>query len=320
MSKGRSIVYGARASSVLYQYLRGSKRSGRWILPANICPIVPAVFHKARKDFIFCDISLSSYCLNEELVLGLLKKHRNEIAGIFYVRTYGVALDPGNLFIKAKNISEGLHLIDDRCLCQPSFECKDSDADLVLYSTGYAKFVELGIGGWGLLREGHEMKTSSQGYCPREHERLLGSFRESLEGAKPFLYQDGDWLDMRPPGLDFTEYCRIVSGKIPEVRSHKSLLNAIYAEYLGDFALPDNYHDWRYNITCKNPEDIIAEAFRTGLFASRHYKPLIPSFGSGEAPNSSLLSSRVVNLFNDFRLNVESAEVLAKALKKIVKK
>ena len=319
MPEGRSIVYGTRAASILYQYLRGSKRSGRWILPANVCPIVPAVFHKAEKDFIFCDISPSSYCIDEDLVIEMLKKNRDEIAGIIYVRTYGVARDPRNLFIKAKNISEGLHLIDDRCLCQPSFECGDSHADLVLHSTGYAKFVELGKGGWGLLREGHGMKTSSQGYCPGEHERLLESFRDSLVGNKPFLYRDGEWLDMRPPDIDFTEYCRIVSARIPEVRIHKSRLNAIYSEYLGDFSLPDNYHDWRYNITCKNPKDIISKAFNIGLFASRHYKTLVPAFGAGKAPIAQQLGERIVNLFNDFRIDAASAEALAKAIKKIIK-
>jgi hypothetical protein len=313
------IVYGVRASSVLYQFLMETKRCGQWILPANVCPIVPAIFHKAGKKFFFCDISPITYCLDEESVIGMLEKHRDKIAGILHVRSYGAAVDPTNLFNRAKNISEGVQLIDDRCLCKPEFEWPESVADLVFYSTGYSKFVELGKGGWGFLRGKQKKATIPARFSPKEHEMLVETFRQSLESGKSFIYSNGNWLDTGRPALGFSEYRKLVSEKIPKIQAHKLSLNEIYSEYLADFAFPEGYHDWRYNITCSNPEEIVAEAFRIGLFASRHYKSLVPAFGGGIASNTSRLADSVVNLFNDHRMEKDSAENLAKALKKKIK-
>jgi hypothetical protein len=319
MIEKRCILYGVRASSVLYQFLKETKTRGLWILPANVCPIVPAVFHKAGKKFLFCDISPFSHCIDEDSVIEILEKHRDRIAGILHVRAYGAAVDPKDLFIRAKKISEGVQLIDDRCLCQPEFEWPESVADLVLYSTGYAKYVELGKGGWGFLREKHEMEITPERFSPEAHDMLLESFRESLERGKPFNYRNGDWLDTGLSALSFFEYRKLVSGKIPEIQARKLRLNEIYSEHLGDFAFPEGYNGWRYNVTCLNPEEVVSEAFRIGLFASRHYKSLVPAFGQGRAPNASHLSDRVVNLFNDHRMEEDSAEALAKALKKKIK-
>ena len=42
--------------------------------------------------------------------------------------------------------------MNDRCLCRPHFGRTGAVAELELYSSGYSKFVDIGWGGWGLLR------------------------------------------------------------------------------------------------------------------------------------------------------------------------
>ncbi len=46
-----------RASAILYNLLVSQKQTKPWLLPANICPIVPITFMKADVPFEFVDIS-----------------------------------------------------------------------------------------------------------------------------------------------------------------------------------------------------------------------------------------------------------------------
>lgn len=45
-----------RASTVLYKFLISNCRGYSFILPANVCPVVPLTFIKANIDFVFVDI------------------------------------------------------------------------------------------------------------------------------------------------------------------------------------------------------------------------------------------------------------------------
>ena len=44
-------VYENRAALVLYKFLRSNPRDGDYLLPANVCPIVVAVFLKGSGTF-----------------------------------------------------------------------------------------------------------------------------------------------------------------------------------------------------------------------------------------------------------------------------
>jgi len=51
------IVQAPRASAILYHVLASREQKKPWLLPANICPIVPITFLKARVPFELVDIS-----------------------------------------------------------------------------------------------------------------------------------------------------------------------------------------------------------------------------------------------------------------------
>ena len=58
------------------------------------------------------------------------------------------------LFNKIKLIQPDSKIIDDKCLCLPNFdELINNNVDLVLYSTGYAKQIELGYGGYAYINK-----------------------------------------------------------------------------------------------------------------------------------------------------------------------
>jgi hypothetical protein len=52
-----------------------------------------------------------------------------------------------------KSLDQNLCIIDDCCLCIPELvDSLPENVDLCLYSTGYAKFIELSYGGYASFR------------------------------------------------------------------------------------------------------------------------------------------------------------------------
>lgn len=83
------IVFEQRASTVLYHYLRSVARPGVWLLPANTCPIVPAVFRKAGISYEFVDIDGQSLCMDPVQALSRLRGSTSTYAGVLFVRSFG---------------------------------------------------------------------------------------------------------------------------------------------------------------------------------------------------------------------------------------
>ena len=69
------------------------------------------------------------------------------------MHAYGKKYDNKEFYRAVKSLDPNLCIIDDCCLCIP--ELADSlpeNVDLCLYSTGYAKFIELSYGGYASFR------------------------------------------------------------------------------------------------------------------------------------------------------------------------
>lgn len=50
-----------RASVVLYRFLVANCKDFHFLLPANVCPVVPLTFLKAKVDFSFVDIDPATH-------------------------------------------------------------------------------------------------------------------------------------------------------------------------------------------------------------------------------------------------------------------
>src|SRR6266511_2501701 len=109
------IVQASRASAIIYSLLANLEDRSPWLLPANICPIVPITFLKARIPFRFVDISARTLHMDLEQAEALIKKRK--FGGLLYAHTYGEASTPNDFFEYIKNFSPELVIIDDRCLC-----------------------------------------------------------------------------------------------------------------------------------------------------------------------------------------------------------
>lgn len=308
-------MFRRRASAILYEFLCSAARPGIWLLPANVCPIVPAVFQKARLKYEFVDIEQNSLCIDREQALSLLRGAPDRYAGVLFVRSYGHRGDFSSFFRDVKNFDAELQIIDDRCLSRPSFAFSGDAADLELYSTGYSKFVDVGWGGWGILRNDPGFTHAAAPFNEAAHADLVNDFREVLRLRCGFKCPETAWLDTRKPDLTIEAFRPLIEARAKQAAEHHDCLNAIYAEQLEPWVVPGICRDWRFTIFCGCQHDLIRSIFDAGHFASAHFASLAPMFGPGEAPVAEACGRRAVNLFNDFRYSVDRARDLARIVR-----
>ena len=120
----------------------------------------------------------------------------HKYGGLLYAHTYGEASTPKDVFDELKQLDEALLLVDDRCLCVPQLEPDlTNSADLQLYSTGYAKIVDLGFGGYAFLKDELSYETTHLSFNPQAHEQVEKDYKHAVENRAAFVYKDSDWLE-----------------------------------------------------------------------------------------------------------------------------
>ena len=272
------ILFRDRAANILYEVLTTLDKNVKFLLPLNICPIVPDTFVKAGVKFQFIDINIDTLCMDEDMVLEALKND-NSIGGVLFVKTFGVMVESEEFYQKIKQLNSKIFIIDDQCQAVQNFDfdINRSSASLTLFSSGYSKYVDIGYGGFGFLKD------------------------FEFEG----VFQDNSKSKV------FLEYRIDVETRIPLMKKHKEKLNGIYQK-----GIPFNLHlgkafeNWRFSILIDNKDRLLEEIFQEeGLFASSHYVPIDSKFIDNpvQSSNAHKISSRIVNLFNDSRFTEEKA-------------
>ena len=230
-------VYSYRANKILFNFLRSNNLQGKVILPANICHDVVETLQYAGYTLQFVDIDARTLCLDWKQAIALTK----EACAILFVHTYGLEDDFSDFYSAAREENPKIAIIDDRCLCFPCLDLVQTDADLVLYSTGEKKQVDLGIGGIGYVADGWK------------YEDILVS-----ENA---VLKNDTWM---PNNAE-------IEKKMDAVIAHKEKLNAIYRRNIPKrYRLPDPYQHWRFNIIVPHKGEVLKAIFDSGLFASGH--------------------------------------------------
>ena len=271
------ILFENRASTILYNVLIKLDNRNKFLLPLNICPIVPETFMKANIEFEFIDINLDTLCMDEALLLNNIKND-NKIGGVLFVKTFGVELNTEKLFEEIKNINEDIFIIDDRCPCIQEFDynIEESYADMVLFSSGYSKYVDIGYGGYSFVKQKYEDK----------------------------------FLDKSKTN-QFYEYKNQLINTIPKMKKHKEQLNNIYFKGIDTkYHLGKKFNNWRFSIVVNNKEEILDKIFKIdGLFASSHYpQSKYATKYINKETNSKIVHDKIINLFNDFRFDIKKAQ------------
>jgi dTDP-4-amino-4,6-dideoxygalactose transaminase len=302
------IIQAPRASAILYHLLVARGKPLPWLLPANICPIVPITFFKARIPFEFVDISAETLHMDLEQVEDSIKTRK--YGGLLYAHTYGDSSTPKEFFASAKVMDSELLIIDDRCLCVPDLEPDaGSLADVMLYSTGYAKTVELNFGGYAFIKEDVQYQPEPLPFTPQDYEELESSYKEAVSNRTKFIYRDTGWLETNADVPTWYDYLHQVESRLNNSIARRKMLNDIYLNRLpAEIQLPQAYQTWRFNIRVKNKSRMMDAIFNARLFASSHYASLAGIMSEGEAPQAEKLANEVINLFNDHHFNVEQAE------------
>jgi len=270
-----------RASVILYNFLLSNKTSKKYLLPANVCPIVPLVFLKAKTPFEFCDIDQDSLSISKDEIIGKLERALDMYAGFMFVRNYGKENDETDFFLHIKRMYPNIIIIDDKCLCVPKFE-ESKVADLSLYSTGYEKYVDIGIGGFAYIDEQFAYFNFQQNLSHKTTNHNLNYFEQiaklnnSIGSNDKFIYNDSDWLDMSDAKL-VSNYKEVVQKHVIVVHQHKKHINSIYAASLPQSVqIDESFNNWRFNIIVNNKDKILNDIFNNNLFASSHYPGLAP--------------------------------------------
>jgi hypothetical protein len=303
-----NIVQEPRASAILYNLLKSQDNTRPWLLPANICPIVPMTFFKAEVPFEFVDISAETLHMDLEQAEGRLK--RGKCGGVLYAHTYGEPSTPVEFFQSTKSKYPDLLLVDDRCLCIPDLEpAQNTSVDMMLYSTGYAKVVELNFGGYAFLREDTPYQPQYLPFNSKAYEQIESEYKQAIQNRNRFVYTDSDWLqtDANPPA--WYDYRQQIEDGLKASLRHRAAINKIYIDNLpGKCQLPAKYQTWRFNIRLQNKDQILKAIFASGVFASSHYVSLAGIMAAGQCPQAEKLEAEIINLFNDHHFDVHKAE------------
>jgi dTDP-4-amino-4,6-dideoxygalactose transaminase len=263
------LVTAYRANKILFNFIEVNHITGKVILPANICVDVVNTLRYAGLELVFVDVQANNLCINQSFVLQLAPS----AAMLLFVHTYGVEDEYHEFFAQVKEVNPNIIIVDDKCLCLPDLNVDETPVDLVLYSTGAKKMVELGGGSIGYIAD------------QWEYDEIEVEPNDYLTNEK--------WL------LD-TKQMYI---KMDAMISHKEKLNAIYRDMLpASIQLPAQYQHWRFNILTDKKNEILKALFAEGLFASNHYQSLSP-----DCAIANNLHNYVVNLFNDQYYTKEQA-------------
>ena len=302
------VVQASRASAILYNLLVNRDNKLPWLLPANICPIVPITFLKAETLFEFVDISAETLHMDLKQVDTLIKSRK--FGGVVYAHTYGEESTPYDFFYKLKRLDASLLLVDDRCLCIPKLE-PDTDnwADVQLYSTGYSKIVDFGIGGYAYLRVDLPYHPVHLPFDLNDYMQIERDYKQHVQGRSLYEYKDCNWLATDADLPAWQDYTQQIKTGIDSSLAQRTRLNSIYSFRLPpELQLQDKFNGWRFNIRVQNKLKVIDAIFKAGLFVSSHYASLAGIMREGRCPQAELLFSEVINLFNDHYFDEQKAE------------
>ncbi len=331
-------VFESRASTILFNLLRTNSRgSGVYLLPANVCPIVPFSVLTAGAHYEFIDINPVTLCMDWGILQRrIVENGKSPVHGIIYVRTYGYCdEDVGTIFADLKSKSKSLLIVDDRCLTRPEPDSSSTDlygADVILYSTGYGKYVDLGEGGFAHLRDSIPYESHVGTYQKEHLEYITRIYKQHICDERA-LYRDGNesqimtvleqacgWLETEAPAFNWQSYTQKIIKQRKIVDSKKQKLNAIYHKVIPEsIKLPRGFHTWRFQIQVEEKKRLLADIFDAGFFASGHFFPASRLFGGRKKKNADNVYRKVVNLFNDMHVDEYKVDRVAEVVRRHVK-
>ena len=311
------VLYKNRAQAIVYDFAdKFFDRNRKVIIPANVCESIPLTYQKMKIPYEIVDIDKDTLSIDMKQIEKKLNMSEENYQAIHYVCTYGNSYDVNLSYLLGLREKYNVKIILDKCLCMPEIEFnKTVLIDMELYSTGYSKCIDFGIGGYAFINDMYakEIKPVRLNYIKEDYDKMKLLIKQNDWSHIASL----NWLESYNL-TDIETYISNIKKQYYMVLEHKSRLNDIYRNIIpSNFILPDKFNVWRFNIRLSNSEYVEKKIFENeGLFASRHYKPITLNENNVQkCDNAEKLYSQIMNLFNDFHYDDEKAEKTARIIK-----
>lgn len=315
----KKLVFNERASSILYDYFLYNK-SKTVYLPANVCPIVLFVAEKAGIKYKIFDIDSKSYCIDLKLVE---ETELNKNVIVYFVYMYSLG-STGLSSLQALHDQYGVQVVLDKCLCFPNLEDEFNFVDIVLYSTFVSKPTTLNWGGIAIVTSNlmYQFNKQNLTFDPYDEGKLSELMRKKDITRKDIIsFSKRNWL-LYHHGSYSSEYllryrCDIAN-TTNVVKKQKLIKHRLYQKIIqrDDISFLDAY-DWR---TCIKFNDgdlrnkVLENIFKSGFFASAHYKSMASAFDDFSAPCAEELQNTILNLFNDINVTLFDVENIGRII------
>ena len=308
-----------RASVVLYRFLVANCKGFHYLLPANVCPVVPLTFLKANVNFSFVDIDPATHSGSFQEYLKSLEGIGPKKKGIVYVNAYGFKQHCSDFYQSIKSQHPGTVIIEDNCLCIPETVRSEPShlVDLELYSTGSSKYAPLAEeGGYGFFdADKWEYSDYSEHYNIEEDKEIFYHLKQCRLHDRTFTYEDCNWLQFikskELQNLSDELYLKKVAEQVIHSMEHKRIINTIYDNNLPDgIKMNGVYHNWRYMLLLPKPalrQRILERLEEEGLYASPHYRSVAYMFNKQRCINAEKEAPLLLNLFNSEKYTEEMA-------------
>ncbi len=304
-------IYSNRALSILFNFIKGNNLVDYTIIiPSNICHDVYFVLESIGMNIVFVDIDKSS--LEQSITSSLDSVMSNKKVILLWNHQYGIPDSPYDFFELVKLTKTETIIIDDRCLCNASeyeFNVKDMYVDLILYSTGYGKQVELNHGAFGIYQDFYFMSDSYNNF----NEDIYINLKEELahNDTNVSVLKDGIknvWQGVNYDSMSICQYKSNIIRENTKWSNHKEQIKNIFSSGITtNIKVSNKFNNWRYHILVKNKSILLKKIFDAGLFASGHYPSIGSIIDNREYPNAEWLHRSVINLFIDKHYTVEDA-------------
>lgn len=188
-----------RASTVLYKFLVSNCKGWHFLLPANVCSVIPLTFLAAGVDFSFVDIDETTHAGSFSRFKNALGKYVGREVGILFVNAYGYHNDAKQFYKNLRSINNDIIIIEDDCLCVPETDRTEpiEDVDLEFYSTGNSKYVQMPMeGGYGMMRNGFAYNHIKAPYNENGYSEHLKRIKACRKSGELYRYVENNWLPL----------------------------------------------------------------------------------------------------------------------------
>lgn len=316
---------GSTALWIILEALSKKKEHLNILIPINICEIVLPILRKVDQlTFNFYDVNSATG--NAELH-DIQKQSTSKTNVLLAVHNFGKALDITDItdWCSKRNI----FLIEDVCnALGGTYNEKPlgSFGDAAIFSFGYAKIIEHGIGGALTIKDSELFNLANrinntlpmvnrQSYLDNDH-HFQSQIRTLRNGDKSITYTEV--YDKYVRGfffqLDPTDEIKITHklGELSENVKRRNHFSQLYHQGINNpgvskIAYQNTDCCWRYTFTVLNKRDSFIQHLReNNILASAWYPPLTSTLSLTTAekfPQGETFGNHVVNIFVDFRVD-----------------